>query len=383
MYFKKLVIIGVVSSFILSGCDSGSVDSSNTVDVSEETDNETDDEEEIDFEFVTDGAAYAKPKYNVSKCVKLNNYKDLVVDVTGVHSPDDYTDQVLNDTINEVLFSFSEVKVTDSETCGKKDTGVLCDTKYQDLMNKAYKADKDLEDYYIKDTSYSFDHLDKKLVAKFKKAKVGDEIEWNDDKNGKVIFFVNGFGKFVELTLDNVTNDFIANQFGYNTVKEYKNAVKSNLIDNSKKTTYSCIIDALLNECEVEVPEDLLKYEMNKTLHEEELEVASLNEYENMDEYMKETQDTTFEEYAVGRVDEVTQDIKMRLILEAIVKDNKVKPNKKAYWDAFMQYMSESYDLNVSELELGEDYYELDYYFNKVYMGLMWCSQNLKCNYEL
>jgi FKBP-type peptidyl-prolyl cis-trans isomerase (trigger factor) len=114
-------------------------------------------------------------------------------------------------------------------------------------------------------------------------------------------------------------------------------------------------------------------------------QVASDGEYDSLASYLEANEDVDTEEYVNNLCDSMTDYLKPRLILEAIVKANNITIDDSEY-DDFLEYGYETegadtYD-SVDDYERYADESELEYNFKYVYAGLCWLQDNMEITYE-
>lgn len=201
--------------------------------------------------------------YELSEYVKLCDYSQLSVDVNYVKVDDEY---VIN-AINQTLQSYPGYEETDKQT-----------VEDGDLVNIDYVGTVDGEEFdggsakgsHLSIGSGQFiDGFEDGLVG----ASVGDKVtlnltfpeDYEESLAGKDVVFVvtvNSIDEEVFYTYEELTDDFVADNFGYETVEDFYDYVKSYYKDSMESTKQSdartALVQKLVQECEVTVPEELL-----------------------------------------------------------------------------------------------------------------------------
>ncbi|MGN0169921.1 MAG: trigger factor [Lachnospiraceae bacterium] len=201
--------------------------------------------------------------YELSEYVKLCDYSQLSVDVNYVKVDDEY---VIN-AINQTLQSYPGYEETDKQT-----------VEDGDLVNIDYVGTVDGEEFdggsakgsHLSIGSGQFiDGFEDGLVG----ASVGDKVtlnltfpeDYEESLAGKDVVFVvtvNSIDEEVFYTYEELSDDFVSDNFGYETVEDFYDYVKSYYKDSMESTKQSdartALVQKLVQECEVTVPEELL-----------------------------------------------------------------------------------------------------------------------------
>jgi trigger factor len=164
-------------------------------------------------------------------------------------------------------------------------------------------------------------------------AKVGDEIDCdvtfpesygNTDLAGKAVVFtftVNSIQR--EVTLDDVDDTFAQEQFSTDTLAELNSTISSYFTYYKQQDTMTAIQDYLLENCEVDVPEDFVeaRYDDYKRVFiEEELD----GDETQLEDYASSYYNMTLEEMEAQWKENVEDTVRLQLIMDAIVDEMKL-----------------------------------------------------------
>jgi FKBP-type peptidyl-prolyl cis-trans isomerase (trigger factor) len=184
-------------------------------------------------------------------------------------------------------------------------------------------------------------------------ASVGDVIDCdvtfpdtysNTDLAGKAVVFtftVNSIQR--EITIDDVDDDFAKEQFSTDTLDELKDTIRSYLVQYADyykaQDTMTAIQDYLIENSEVEVPEDFLEARYDDYMRvfiDEELD----GDESQLEEYASTYYDMTVEELEAEWKDNVEETVRLQLIMDAIAEEMKLVLEEDEFADYVTQLVS-------------------------------------------
>ncbi len=262
--------------------------------------------------------------YNLEDLVELGDYKNLLVDVeyTAV------TEEYIIKAIEETMTSYPDYRKTDK---------VLIENG--DVVNIDYVGSKGgvpfeggtAEGYNLTIGSGAFiDGFEEGLIG----VKVGSTVTLNltfpedydsEELAGQAVTFevtVNAIMEAITYTYDEMTDDYIYNNTGYESKQELFDYVNEYYTSNSETDKASnarqMVIDAAIGASVVDVPDELLNYRVNKYLAslKESLEASGYDVAEYIESYYNETEDEFYQEVYDMMFDSLQQQILLSLIAE-------------------------------------------------------------------
>ncbi len=317
--------------------------------------------------------------YDVEKYVELNDYMNMTVELSQTYEA---TEEDVRSYVEQMIAMYPGYEKTDKTT-----------VEDGDIVNIDYKGTKDGEAFdggsavgsHLTIGSGSFiDGFEDGLIGK----NVGETVELNltfpeeysknPDLAGQDVVFtvtVNSIDTEVAMTYDTLTDEYVSSNFagyyGWTTVEALKSGASDYL--NSYNEYYkqqeiqSRILEKLVDECTVEIPEGLLEERLAE--YKEKLQVQADEAGQTLDEYL-ESNNTTEEDFDKKMEESLIQE----LILEAIVEDQDISISQNDFDDFVESYIS-NYQLESEEALYeeygGEDYIKLSYAENQALLKLM------------
>ena len=220
-------------------------------------------EEELSDMWVAEEERLSIVDYDLGEYVQLCDYNNLNVDVYYVAVDNEY---VIN-AINQTLLNYPGYEATEKQQ-----------VEDGDLVNIDYVGTVDGEEFdggsaqgahLLIGSGQFIDGFEEGLVG----AKVGDNVtlnltfpeEYDESLAGKDAVFevtVNSIEEEVTYTYEDLTDDFVSENFGYDTVGEFYQYVKSYYEDSMESTKESdsrtALVEKLTEESEVTIPQELL-----------------------------------------------------------------------------------------------------------------------------
>ena len=368
---KKLVMVllaVMVVTATLGGCGQKGASTGSSVSAEEEQDVE-----------ISAKQLLKATDYKVEKYVKLNDYMNMTVELTNDYS---VSDEDIQNYIEYLMSQYPAYEVSDKKT-----------VESGDVVNIDYVGKVDGEEFsggsatgqHLTIGSGSFiDGFEDGLIGK----KVGETVDLNlkfpdtysnnPDLAGKDVVFtvtINSIDTEKEMTYDDLTDEYVSENFagsGITTVDGLKTTVSSSLeqqnYSSKMQEIQSAVLSKLLEECEVTLPDGLLDQRVSE--YKDRVNKAVEESGKTFDEYMNMSE----EDFDKQVPDYIQESLKQELILEAIVKDQKISISQKKF-EAFVDSYVSQYgmkDRNAMYEEYGgEDYVRLSYAENQALSKVM------------
>ena len=332
----------------------------------------------------SDSKEQTELEYDVDEYVTLGDYKGIEVTLEGEY---EYTDEGFDKYVSEIIEN-AALFVEDSSQ-----TEILEDS----IVNVDYVGSQDgvafdggsAEDQTIDVANNSMADSTTGFIEGFTSGlvghKVGEEVAYevtfpdsygNTDLAGKTVVFtfqVNYIAKAIESKKD-LTDEIVADNFGYDTVSEYLDSLKEDYNDylesNLKSDTETAVLNALMNNCAVsEVPEALLQARVDLLLAIQDKQYQAYG--------------TTFKDYVTSmgfdydeQVAQLTESIKdnteTELILEAIAKAENIQIDEDGYTDFITNIYTQ---MGYSDLDTFYDDFTVDGYSGERYFRLAYLTE--------
>ena len=335
-------------------------------------------EEEKDVEYSARELLKATD-YKVEKYVKLNDYMNMTVELSQ-----DYTvsDDAIQSYIEYLMSQYPSYEVSDKKTV---ESGDIVNIDYVGKVDGQEFSGGSATGYHLTIGSGTFiDGFEDGLIGK----NVGETVDLNlkfpdnytnnTDLAGKDVVFtvtINSIDTEKEVAYDDLTDEYVSENFsnrGITTVDGLKSAVSSSLesqVYSSKMSEIqSAVLSKLLDECEVTLPDGLLDQRISE--YKERVNKAVEESGKSFEDYMGMSEDDFNDQVS----DYIQESLKQELILEAIVKDQKISVSKKDFEEFVDSYVSQ---YGIADRETfykeygGEDYVRLSYAENQALSKVM------------
>lgn len=255
---------------------------------------------------------------NVEKYIKLGQYKELKYTPQAVPVSEDE----INAAIENALSAYKEEKVI---TDRPVQDGDLVNIDYKGLLNDKAFDGGTAEGYDLKIGSNTFiPGFEAKLIG----AKIGETVNLNlsfpkeyhsAELAGKEVVFVVTVNSIKEESLPELTDAFVKEKLGFNTVSEYKESVRAMLQEEADFPDKIALLEMATSNSEIiEYPKDKL----DKTLADMKAELEQNATSANMkpEEFIKNYLHMTQEEFDAESKTRAEKSIAMELTVAAIEK---------------------------------------------------------------
>lgn len=327
---------------------------------------------------------------DVNDYVKLCDYSNIDVTITGDYDVDDsdvsnYMDQMFAYygpfyEADDSKTTVSDGDIVNVDYVGKLDgeafDGGTASDQNIDVSNNCAAGGK---------TSY-IDGFTDGLMG----AKVGDTVDCNvtfpedyqeESLAGKEVVFtftVNSIQK--EITQDEMTDDFVKENFKVDSLDAMKEEVISYLQNaadyNRSQDTYDAIQNWLVDHCEVEVPQDYLEARVGE--YQANFVAQNCSDGTSLEDYLNTNYGYTVDQAVEKWTDYMTKNIKLEFILEAIAQKEKIEIDEDEYASYIQKLISNSSSTSSKTFEDEDALYEFygsghkdegEAYLRKIYLA--------------
>lgn len=205
--------------------------------------------------------------------------------------------------------------------------------------------------------SHSFiDTFEDQLIGK----KTGDDVEVNvtfpkdyqaKELAGKPAMFKVKIHEIKEKQLPNLDDEFAQDVSEFDTLKDFKADLKKKLTEAkknaAKQTQEDEAIAAVIDNCEIEIPQPMIDYQIDEIINNMAQQMAQQGL--TMEQYMQFT-GMTEAKLREQAEPEAIRRIEASLVLEAVVKDAKIKITEKDI-DAEIEKLAEMYKMEVEKVK--------------------------------
>ena len=328
----------------------------------------------------SDDYVFADYDYDVNDYVKLSKYKGLTLELE-----DDYeiTDADVKANIESQLESFPYYKKIKKTTVEDGDYLNITYTGYinNEEVEAASGEDVDMQvgaaeyDYFTKDNAF-----EKGLIGK----KVGDKIQLkltfsddyvDSDLAGQNVTFkikINQIEEQKFYTYDDLTDDIVEEIFSYDSLDEYFEYEKDELVENANTTkesdTKDGILNLLLENNEVEYPEELKEQRVEEYIQQYE-QMCKENDT-TLSDYLDLYYGITEDEFRENIEDFMSETLMQEFVLQAIADKENITYDKTGF-DEYVDSIVDEYGYEDKDEVIdtyGENYIKRDYLlFEKTY----------------
>lgn len=282
--------------------------------------------------------------------VKLGKYKGVKVEKADTEVTDEEVDAEIN---REREHNARNIEVTDRAV---KD-GDMTIIDFEGFVDGvAFEGGKG-ENYPLTIGSGAFiPGFEEQLVG----AEIGKEVEVNvtfpedyqaSELQGKAAVFKCTVKEIKEKELPELDDEFASEVSEFDTLAEYKADVKDKLtekkVKEAKETKESAVIEAIVKDSEMEIPEPMLETQQRQMIDEfaQRMQMQGLS----MEQYFQLT-GATYDQMIEQVKPQAEARIKSRLVLEAIVKAEKIEASEEEYEEE-IKSMAEVYQLEVEKVK--------------------------------
>lgn len=332
-----------------------------------------------------DKASVSVEDYDAQEYVTLGEYLGMELSV----EKSEVTEEDIRNYVEEVIKMYPPYEETDKTVI---EDGDFVNIDYEGLLDGEAFTGGTAAGYVLEIGSHSFiDGFEDGLVG----AKVGEKLaldltfpdpyQNNPDLAGKAVVFnvtVNSIVQKVDMTYDTITDEYVSEQFGQETVEQFKEDVKSTLSGTTEyyaeSNMRSLAISKLQEICTVkDLPKELLDQRVAD--YKQQVEESVTAQGTTLPEYLEQN-DMTEEEFNDSVLEDMKANLEFEFILQAIAAKEKIELDEEGF-QTFAANMTSNYGFESQEAlfkEYGEDYVKQIYLGNK---AIDFVLENAKVTY--
>lgn len=314
--------------------------------------------------------------YKVEKYVKLNDYMNMTVEISQEYN---ITDDAVKQYIESLIADAPIYETSDKTTV---ESGDIVNIDYVGKVDGEEFTGGSAQGAHLTIGSGTFiDGFEDGLIGK----NVGETVDLNltfpdnytNDTTlaGKDVVFtvtINSIDTATDVAYDDLTDEYISENFGIDSVDEFKSQAKSRLESTAEyykmQEVQPAVLAKLLEECEVTLPDGLLDQRVQE--YKDRVSKAVEESGKSFEDYIGQSED----DYYADIDSRMEESLKEELILEAIVKDMDLSISESDFNDFVDQFMAQysftSKDEFYNEYG-GEDYIKLSYAENQALSKVM------------
>lgn len=282
--------------------------------------------------------------------VKLGKYKGVKVEKADTEVTDEEVDAEIN---RERENNARNIEVTDRAVKDGDMTIIDFEGFVDDVAFEGGKG----ENYPLTIGSGAFiPGFEEQLVG----AEIGKEVEVNvtfpedyqaSELQGKAAVFKCTVKEIKEKELPELDDEFASEVSEFDTLAEYKADVKDKLtekkVKEAKETKESAVIEAIVKDSDMEIPGPMLETQQRQMIDEfaQRMQMQGLS----MEQYFQFT-GATYDKMIEQVKPQAEARIKSRLVLEAIVKAEKIEASEEEYEEE-LKSMAEVYQMEVEKIK--------------------------------
>ena len=191
-------------------------------------------------------------------------------------------------------------------------------------------------------------------------AQIGEEVEVNvtfpedyqaEELKGKAAVFKCTIKEIKEKELPELDDEFASEVSEFDTLEEYKADIRAKLTEEkakeAKDAKEAAVIEAIVNDSEMEIPEAMLATQQRQMVDEfaQRIQMQGLS----IDQYFQFT-GTSYDKMIEQVKPQAEKRIKSRLVLEEIVKAEKIEASEEDYEEE-LKVMAEAYQMEVDKVK--------------------------------
>lgn len=317
--------------------------------------------------------------YNIEEAVTLGEYNGMEVSVAKT----EITEDDVKAYVESMISMYETVPVFHPLDKTQVEEGDAVNIDYEGLLDgEAFDGGTATDQILVIGSGRFIDGFEEGLIG----ANVGDSLSLNltfpetytpnPDMAGKDVVFnvtVNSIGETEEMTYENLTDEYVANNFGamgVDTAQALKDTASSYLESSNEyyaaANKRTAVLQKLQEICTVEVPQDLLDERVKE--YKEQYEASVKEQYDmELEEYLEQNYQTTMEEFDADTVEYMKENLTTEMILLAIAEKEGLEVDEEGYQE-YLTNMAANYGYDSQDAlieEYGEDYLKDSYLCNK------------------
>lgn len=294
--------------------------------------------------------------YDVTEYVNLCDTSEI--DISAIAVPEEITDDYVKSYLDYMLESYPDYVVSEHKTIKQGDA---VNIDYVGTIDGEEFDGGSGEDYFLEIGSGMFiEGFESGLIDHKKGDTVELALTFPDDYGdencaGKDVLYsvtINGIYDANYLTSDTVTNEYISENFGYDTVDDYLAYLKEYLVSASEYdyeySVQSAIVEQFEEKSEIQIPDGFIDSEMQ--FYETYYTSMAEDTNQTLDEYTKENLGyDSFDLYKTDLEPQIESQAKEDLIFQALALELDVSFTEKEF-DDFVEQKMKNNDVTKEEL---------------------------------
>lgn len=315
---------------------------------------------------ITDKGVEATLNVTLMPEVKLGEY-------TGLKFKKDKV-EVTDEMIEHELGHLVEKQARFVESDDKTEIGDFVTLDFKGSVDGVAFDGGAAEDYRLELGSHSFiDTFEDQLCGLKKEESKDVKVTFPKDYPakelaGKEAIFACTIKKVEKKELPTLTDKLVADTTDFETIDEYKKDLREKLLEaeeqKAQRNFENQVIEAVVKASTVDIPAILIDNEVDHIL--KDLSQRLAYQGIKIDDYMTYL-NTNVEDFKKQKREEATHNVKARLVLQKIIKDNKLTATQKEMDEKIMKYSKTSKD-KLEEFKKSLSEYEKAYIENDVIM---------------
>ncbi|SFQ14822.1 trigger factor [Lachnospiraceae bacterium XBB1006] len=309
--------------------------------------------------------------YDMKDYVTLGEYRGIEVEVPTVKVDKELVIQA----INQALTQYPDYEKTDKKVVEKGD---VANIDYEGKIDGKKFEGGSAKDYPLTIGSGQFipgfeEGLVGAKVGETKEVKVTFPKDYDEETlAGKKAVFtvkVNSIGQEVYHTFDDVTDEFVKENLGYDTVDDLFNYVfnyqKDEAEKNKESASKEAMMDVLLKNSKVTVPKELLEYKIREYLSN--FVSGVVESGGKVGDYLQQMYQSTPTQFEKKVTAQMKKSIQAQMVLYTVANKEKLEADKEGY-DSYVQAFVSHYQYESKKQlfkEFPEKELKLAYRANK------------------
>ncbi len=296
--------------------------------------------------------------------VKLGKYKGIKVAKEKVEVTDDQVQAEL------LLAQDKAARIVEIEKVRKAKKGDICNIDFEGAVDGVKFEGGAGKDYDLELGSKTFIPGFEEGVAGMKKGETKDITvtfpkEYADNLAGKEAVFTVTLNAIKVKELPELNDDFAKDVSEFDTLDAYKEDIKAGLVKQAEERAEineeNKRVEAIVKNAEVEVPECMVADEVDEMI--KEFEYRLMYQGMKLDDYLK-FSGITREKMAEDYREAAERNVKIRLVLEAVIKAENILPDEESV-NKKIEEMAKGQDKSVEEYKKTMDPRYLTYLLNQ------------------